>query len=542
MACKERIHSDTNAIHGNKQITTAISGGPYQRKGSQAVSEEFVADTLNHLRAVLLSSKEGLTPKQILYDYLYFVGEPLPYLHMGHPDLVSFLDSFQHVCERVIENGQMLYRPVRNERCDHIRRLVESQRSEPRKPRSRKRKSISINDENDAPPKRSKSDPRKSFYPTAEENRMEAPLIDSAPRYFNHLKNLNPSTPIDKNKSVHFEDLLVNANNAKPQQRQRSRTRLPFFHKDDPSKPKFKGFRRRGKSTSALPVSTPIAVTTTTTTTNVDRRRGKSVTGTGKGASGTGKAVEMTGKNSMDVVSSSTSSKRRFSRLGNPEMVTSTPRRSTPDIPVPADIRKDLLTTLADFPEGVLVHEIPAAYQVKLKRDLPDFLTSSKALTEFFSCLTADVRVIRQGLGAVRIKLLQFDAVAPTVDVAIPTSTTTSGGSSQSAKSRVVETLLRILSRHARGIYLSRLRVEYKKLTRELIPYQRLGFVSERLFLASMPENFTLRTMTTDPRIQPEYIVSAAVLPLPQPTTSAILTNYAPSSAVLPDSTSSRSS
>ena len=232
---------------------------------------------------------------------------------------------------------------------------------------------VSFPSENAAPPKRSKSDPRKSICPTSEANDKEALPINSAPRF--HVKNINPSTPIDSNKSVHFEDLLVTTNNVKPQ-RQRSRTRLPFIHKDDPNKPKFMGFRRRGKSTSSLSVATPPISTSEV--------RGVKA--------GNGKAVEMIGKNSgsLDVVSCS-NLKRRVTRLGNPAMVTSTPRRSTSDIPLPEDIRKNLLTTLQDFPQGLLVHEIPAGFKTKTKRDLPDFLSSSKALTEFFSCLTVSL-------------------------------------------------------------------------------------------------------------------------------------------------------
>lgn len=154
--------------------------------------------------------------------------------------------------------------------------------------------------------------------------------------------------------------------------------------------------------------------------------------------------------------------------------------------------------------------------------------------------------MIRQALGAVRIKLLKFDSVSSTVDISIATAEC----SSQSAKSRIVETLLKILSRYARGIFLSRLRVEYKKITGEFIPYKRLGFVSDRLFFASMPENFTLRTMTTEPGILPEYIVSAVVLPepssssavLPEPPSSAALSECASSSEVLLDPASQRSS
>ena len=48
-------------------------------------SDDFITETLTHLRSVLLSSKEGLTPKQILYDFIYLVGQRLPYEEMGYP-------------------------------------------------------------------------------------------------------------------------------------------------------------------------------------------------------------------------------------------------------------------------------------------------------------------------------------------------------------------------------------------------------------------------------------------------------------------------
>lgn len=118
--------------------------------------------------------------------------------------------------------------------------------------------------------------------------------------------------------------------------------------------------------------------------------------------------------------------------------------------------------------------------------------------------------MIKQPLGTVRIKLRKYDREPAAAEVLPPTTAT--AGCSQSAKSRVVETLLTILRRHSsRGIFLSRLRVEYKRATGgDVIPYKRLGFASERLFFASMPENFNLRTMNTDPGVIPEYIVSCA--------------------------------
>ena len=57
------------------------------------VSEEFVRDTLTHLRSVMLSSKEALTPKQILYDFIYFVGEPLPFAQMGFRFTYGLLEN-----------------------------------------------------------------------------------------------------------------------------------------------------------------------------------------------------------------------------------------------------------------------------------------------------------------------------------------------------------------------------------------------------------------------------------------------------------------
>ena len=104
--------------------------------------------------------------------------------------------------------------------------------------------------------------------------------------------------------------------------------------------------------------------------------------------------------------------------------------------------------------------------------------------------------------GNVTVKLRQFDDAPATNVFAAEVS-------SQSLKSRVVEALLHILGRRPRGIFLRRLRIEFFKETGEMIPFKLMGFVSEREMLASMPENFNLRTSTNEPGIEAEYIVSA---------------------------------
>ena len=119
--------------------------------------------------------------------------------------------------------------------------------------------------------------------------------------------------------------------------------------------------------------------------------------------------------------------------------------------------------------------------------------------------------MIKHDCGSVTVKLHQYDKpvanVTPQVTTAVKSSS--AAATPKNLKNYVVETLLEILSRRAaRGVFLSRLRVEFFKETGEMIPTKRLGFVSERQLFASMPENFDLRPSTMEPGVEPEYIVS----------------------------------
>ena len=62
-----------------------------------------------------------------------------------YSDITSFLDAHSDVCKRAEEEGRVVYVPIITKQCEHIWHLVNSQKSSPpRKPRIRKRKSISI--------------------------------------------------------------------------------------------------------------------------------------------------------------------------------------------------------------------------------------------------------------------------------------------------------------------------------------------------------------------------------------------------------------
>jgi len=480
MACEtKRFYSTSDATVENALKMAAAVAGTQSRNTERLdnPSDDFITETLTHLRSVLLSSKEGLTPKQILYDFIYLVGQRLPYEEMGYPDIVSLLDANSDICTRSVENGRVVYRPEINEKCSHIWRLVNSQRSPTRRSRPCKRKSISINEDDNVAPKRSKSETHADDVLTKEVAVFDEGGTILTPAIV-YLKSADASPPNDKNKSVHFDDIRAAA--SQRPRRQRSRSRIPFLHKDDLSKPKFKAPRPRGRSTSSLPVTADGAKTTTLS---------KIPPGNAKGAF------------SRKSASGPSSNPKRLSRLGDPPKFTSTPRRSTL-YPVPEDIRKNLLKVLRDFPKGVFVHGLAEMYKAMFGRELPVFLSSDQALTEFLTCLTADVRVTKHSCGSVTVKLRQFDD-APSCNVFAAET------SSQSLKSRVVEALLRILRRRPRGIYHRRLRIEFFKETGEMIPFKLMGFCSEREMLASMPENFDLRASTNEPGIEAEYIVSA---------------------------------
>ena len=64
--------------------TGAHSFGPMPM--TENVSKEFLVSVLECIRSVLLSTKngKGLSPKQIIYDYMYLVGEPVPFEKLGY--------------------------------------------------------------------------------------------------------------------------------------------------------------------------------------------------------------------------------------------------------------------------------------------------------------------------------------------------------------------------------------------------------------------------------------------------------------------------
>jgi hypothetical protein len=186
-------------------------------------------------------------------------------------------------------------------------------------------------------------------------------------------------------------------------------------------------------------------------------------------------------------------------------MVTSTPRRSQSEIPVPDDIRRNLLRILSDLPRGVIVHDLPDLYLAKFKRELPTFLVSVKSMIEFLYCLSDDVKVKHHVCGTVSVKLCKYvdnNEEPPPLPIS---------NSVASRKNKAVQVIKNILLKRPKGIFLTRLRFEYFKETGEVIPLKRMGVVSERELIATMSEHFNLCPFS-EPGTDVDFIVTSAVV------------------------------
>ena len=81
------------------------------------------------VRAVLLSSKHGCTPRQLANDYAHIIGESIPFESFGYSSLMKFIMSMPDVVR--VERGRdrtMLY-GIPDQRTEHIAKMVANQRS-----------------------------------------------------------------------------------------------------------------------------------------------------------------------------------------------------------------------------------------------------------------------------------------------------------------------------------------------------------------------------------------------------------------------------
>ncbi|ESP02655.1 hypothetical protein LOTGIDRAFT_237885 [Lottia gigantea] len=83
------------------------------------------------IRAVLMSSKDGVATTRLLADYSEFAGEYLPYKEMGFPSVIKFIESIPDVARIRYDHktGEERVMAVADESTAHIQKMVSKQRS-----------------------------------------------------------------------------------------------------------------------------------------------------------------------------------------------------------------------------------------------------------------------------------------------------------------------------------------------------------------------------------------------------------------------------
>ena len=82
-----------------------------------------------NVRAVLLSSKHGCSPRQLLNDYKHLMGECLPFESLGYASLMDFVFHIPDVVSVIRTSEGVLLRGVADQSTQHIARMVRSQKS-----------------------------------------------------------------------------------------------------------------------------------------------------------------------------------------------------------------------------------------------------------------------------------------------------------------------------------------------------------------------------------------------------------------------------
>lgn len=89
-----------------------------------------LGDVKKRIRALLISSKNGSTLKQLYSDYKSVIGEELPYRELGYPSVIALIRSIPDVVSVKLngpERAAMLY-GVPDEKTAHLARMVARQR------------------------------------------------------------------------------------------------------------------------------------------------------------------------------------------------------------------------------------------------------------------------------------------------------------------------------------------------------------------------------------------------------------------------------
>ena len=81
------------------------------------------------IRALLISRKHGLTPKQLNSDYLRTMGRDLPYRNFGYKDCLSFVKTMPDVAKVCMSLNKAVLYGVADSKTKKIQNLVSKQRT-----------------------------------------------------------------------------------------------------------------------------------------------------------------------------------------------------------------------------------------------------------------------------------------------------------------------------------------------------------------------------------------------------------------------------
>ena len=89
----------------------------------------LLADVKKRVRALLISSPSGCSPKQLWQDYRQVIGEELPYSALGYRSLMAFIQDISDVVKVTLtrDNHTVIY-AVADEKTRHISRMVSRQK------------------------------------------------------------------------------------------------------------------------------------------------------------------------------------------------------------------------------------------------------------------------------------------------------------------------------------------------------------------------------------------------------------------------------
>ncbi len=86
------------------------------------------------IRALLVSSKRGCTPKQLQDAYLQFVGESVPYHYLGFTSFMAFIDDMSDVVSVCRSRSNTVLYGIADKKTQNIKNLVSKQRDKKEPP------------------------------------------------------------------------------------------------------------------------------------------------------------------------------------------------------------------------------------------------------------------------------------------------------------------------------------------------------------------------------------------------------------------------